>query len=245
MNRKEGKMRQIYTYQVIRYFPHILSDEFINVGVMLTSGKGKNRILKEDEARNMYCSALIGEKKKFLGVIEYLNELALDHRLLEGKHYFHNFRFSEERKSASEKMEDEVLEEIFDDYIGFKIQTENKKDEKAEILEQSIKLAKSQSFRNYIRLRTNQSTEFDFEVESIKKHIIHHSIVGKMTVKHDVTRMVMATRDNNNSRYDFLNISGKINPENQYLKKLEHNFVDTYPYKEKEQIAHYLELIAQ
>ena len=52
-------MRQINTYQVIRYFPHILSDEFINVGVMLTSGGKGSRILTEDEAKHIYCSALI------------------------------------------------------------------------------------------------------------------------------------------------------------------------------------------
>lgn len=239
-------MRQVNTYQVIRYFPHVLSDEFINVGVMLTSGKGMNRILTEDEAKHMYCSALIGEKKKFLGVIEYLNELASDYRLLESKHYFHNFRFSEERKVASEKMENEILDEIFEDYIGFKIQTQEKIDAKALILEQSITLAESSSFRNHIRVRTDQSTPFDFEVESVKKHIIHHSMVGKTTRKDDVTRMVMAAPDHkeNKNRYDFLNMNGEVNPENLYVKKLEHNFVDPYPYKTEEQIADYLERIA-
>ncbi len=239
-------MRKIYQYQTIRYFPHVLSDEFINVGVILTSGKGINRILAEDEARHMYCSALIGEKKKFLGVVEYLNELASDNRLLESNHYFHNFRFGGEQKIASEKGEMEVVNELFEDYIGFKIQTKEKIDAKALILEQSIKLAKSQSFKNHIRVRIDQSTAFDFEVESIGKQIIHHSIVGKTTLKHDVIRMVMATPDRkeNQNRYDFLNMNGEINPENPYVKKLEHNFVDPYPYKTEKQIAHYLEQIA-
>ena len=239
-------MRKIYQYQTIRYFPHVLSDEFINVGVMLTSGKGMNRILTEDEAKHMYCSALIGEKKKFLGVVEYLNELSSDKRLLESKHYFHNFRFGEERKVASEKSAVEVADELFNDYIGYKIQTEEKIDAKALILEQSIKLAQSPFFRKHVRVRTNESTPFDFEVESIEKQIIHHSVVGKTTLKHDVTRMVMATPDHreNQNRYDFLNMNGEINPENPYVKKLEHNFVDPYPYKTEEQIAHYLEQIA-
>lgn len=239
-------MRRIHTYQVIRYFPHVLSDEFINVGVMITSGKGMNRILTEDEAKHMYCSALIGEKKKFLGVVEYLNELSADNRLLESNHYFHNFRFAEERKVASEKSEIEVVDELFNDYIGYKIQTEEKTDAKALILEQSIKLADSPSLKKHVRVRINQSTAFDFEVESIKKQIIHHSVVGKTTLKHDVTRMVMATPDHkeNQNRYDFLNMNGEINPENPYVKKLEHNFVDPYPYKTEKQIAHYLEQIA-
>ncbi|CAA6816873.1 MAG: Unknown protein [uncultured Sulfurovum sp.] len=239
-------MRKIYQYQTVRYFPHVLSDEFINVGVMLTSGKGMNRILTEDEAKHIYCSALIGEKKKFLGVVEYLNELSSDSRLLESNHYFHNFRFGEERKVASEKSEMEVVNELFNDYIGDKLQTEEKIDAKALILERSIKLAESPSFRKHVRVRTDESTPFDFEVESIKKQIIHHSVVGKTTLKHDVTRMVMATPDHkeNKNRYDFLNMNGEINPENPYVKKLEHNFVDPYPYKTEEQIARYLEQIA-
>jgi len=238
-------MRQINTYQVIRYFPHILSDEFINVGVMLTSGEKGSRILTEDEAKHMYCSALIGEKKKFLGVIEYLNELASANRL-EENHYFHNFRLGEERKVASEKTESEILDEIFDDYIGFKIQTQEKIDAKTLILEQSIKLAQSQTFRNHVRVHTNRIAPFDFEIESLTKHIIHHSIVGKTTRKDDVTRMVMAAPDHkeNQRRYDFLNINGEVNPEDQYVKKLAHNFVDPYPYETEEQIAEYLEQIA-
>jgi len=239
-------MRQIYTYQVIRYFPHVLSDEFINIGIMLTSEKGMNRILTEDEAKSIYCSALIGEKKKFFGVIEYINKLASDNRLLDEKHYFHNFRFGEERKSASKQTKEAVLDELFDDYIGFKIQTENKINEKALIVEQSIRLAQSKNFRKYLRIRIDQTTGFDFEVESIKKQIVHHSIVGKTTLKHDVIRMVMATPDykEDKSRYDFLNIAGEVDRENIYVKKLEHNFVDIHPFKKEEQISHYLELIA-
>ena len=239
-------MRQIHTYQVIRYFPHVLSDEFVNVGVMLTSGKGTHRILTEEEAKHIYCSALIGEKKKFLGVVEYLNELASDSRLIEGKHYFHNFRFADEQKIASDKKEGELIDELFDDYIGFKIQTEEKRDAKALILEQSIKLANSNALKKYIRVHTSQSTAFDFEVESIQKQIIHHSVVGKATLKHDVTRMVMATPDykENQNRYDFLNMNGEVDPANPYVKKLEHNFVDIHPYGNEEQMAYYLELIA-
>jgi len=239
-------MRKIYTYQMIRYFPHVLSDEFINIGVMLTSAKGLNRVLTEDEAKQIHCSALIGDKKKFLGVVEYLNKLASDDRLQEEKHYFHNFRFGEEKTGVSDKKNEIVLHELFEDYIGFKLQTEEKKDTRALILEQGIELAQSAYFKKYVRVRREKSTLFDFEVESIKKEIIHHSIVGKTTLKHDVTRMVMATPDHkeNTNRYDFLNIRGEIDPENPYVKKLEHNFVDTYPYRTEEQIANYLEQIA-
>jgi superfamily II DNA helicase RecQ len=131
-------MRQIHNYQVIRYFPHILSNEFINVGVVLNSSKNLNRILTEEEAKALHCSAFIGEKKKFLGVIEYLNKLSTEKRLLESDHYFHNFRFGEKKQIASTKTESEVIDELFDDYIGFKIQNQDKLDERAIIIEQSV-----------------------------------------------------------------------------------------------------------
>ena len=178
-------------------------------------------------------------------MIEYLNELASANRL-EENHYFHNFRLGEERKVASEKTESDKLDEIFDDYIGFKIQTQEKIDAKTLILEQSIKLAQSQTFRKHVRVHTDRITPFDFEVERLTRHIMHHSIVGKITRKDDVTRMVMAAPDHkeNQRRYDFLNMNGEVNPENQYVKKLAHNFVDPYPYETEEQIAEYLEQIA-
>jgi len=56
----------------------------------------------------------------------------------------------------------------------------------------------------------------------------------------------MATPDHKEqqNRYDFLNMGGDIDPKHPYVKKLEHNFVDLYPYKTEEQIAEYLEQIA-
>lgn len=240
-------MRKIYNYYTIRYYPHVLSDEFVNVGVVLTSGKNTNRILTEEEARHLHCSALIGETKKFLGIVEYLNDLSSRNRLLESNHYFHNFRFSEEKKIASEKLETKIIDELFEDYIGFKISIHEKSDEKALIVEQSIKLVESSAFRNHIRIhQSKESKEFDFELESIRHKIMHHSNLGKSSLKQDVTRMVMATPSNkkNNDRYDFLDLSGDVDYASHYIKKLEQNFVDSYPYKYEDQIAKYLEGIA-
>ena len=239
-------MRKIHHYQTIRYFPHLLSDEFVNVGVVLNTSREISRVLSVEEAKHLHCSALIGDKKKFLGVVEYLNKLADENRLLENNHYLHNFRFGEERSIASQKSAQEVVDELFDDYIGYKLQTQEKQDAKTLILEKSIQIAQSNSFRRYVRVRTEISSQFDFEIESIQKQIVHHSIVGKTTLKHDVTRMVMATPDHKEkqNRYDFLNMGGEIDPENPYVKKLEHNFVDPYPYKTDVQIAEYLEQIA-
>lgn len=237
-------MRRIYSYQVVRYFPHLLSDEFINIGVVLTTKSSLSRILTEEEAKYLHCSAFIGEKKKFLGIVEYLNNFSLENRLLESNHYFHNFRFSEERKVASTKTEEEIINELFEDYIGFKIQSQNKLDTKEIIMEKSIKLVQSSDFKRYVRI--NRSNEFDFEIESIRRKILHHSNIGKSNWKQDVTRMVMSTPISKEQqyKYDFLDMSGNIDTSSHYIKKLEQNLVDIYPYESEDQIANYLKNIA-
>ncbi len=236
-------MRQIHTYQVIRYFPHVLSDEFVNVGVVLTSGKGTHRIVTEEEAKHIYCSALIGEKKKFLGVVEYLNELASDSRLLEGEHYFHNFRFANEQKIASDKKEGELIDEIFDDYIGFKIHSEKKQEQKEIIFNRSIRLIENE-FKSYVRFQ--KSEQFDFELESIKKHIKHYSNLGRISRKDDVKHMAFVTPSNklNHERYDFLDMTGSIDLKSHNIQKLQQNYVEAYPYNTEEEIGKYLELVA-
>ena len=237
-------MRQIYTYQIVRYFPHVLSDEFINIGVFLTSQRDQYRILNEEEAKHIHCSALIGDRKKFLGVVNYVQNLAESGTLVEGEHYFHNFRFSHEQKIASEKTAKEVVEELFDDYVGFKIDSEKKREQKEIILETSIRLVEH-SFKKYVRLR--KSHKFDLELESIKAGIIHHSNAGRSSWKNDVSAMVMETptKKNKKDRYDFLDITGKIDMKNPYVQKLQHNYVDIYPYQNEEDIAAYMEQIAQ
>jgi len=76
-------MRKIHHYQTIRYFPHLLSDEFVNIGIILNASEKISRLLSIEEAKHLYCSVLIGDKKKFLGVVEYLNKLSDENRLLE------------------------------------------------------------------------------------------------------------------------------------------------------------------
>jgi len=237
-------MRKIYSYRVIRYFPHMLSDEFINIGVMLLSGKGLGRILTEDEAQQLHCPAFIGERKKFLGVIAHLHRLESEGKLLEGEHYFHNFRFGDIQKLASEKDISEVVEELFYDYVGFKIATKEKREEKEIIYEASIKLVERE-FRRYIRVR--DSEVFDLELESIHTKIIHHSNIGKSSWKHDIMRMVYDTpaKKRKHDRYDFLDIKGKIEKSNHGIQKLEQNLVEIHPYQTEDERALYMEMLAK
>ena len=106
-------MRKQYIYQTIRYLPNIKSDEFINIGVILISNKKIFKLISMDDIENNNC--LFFNKRKLTGTLEYLNE-----NILKTPHYFNTFRFSDIKRITSDKEDDEVLEELFEDYVFWK-----------------------------------------------------------------------------------------------------------------------------
>ena len=120
-------MRSIYTYRVIRYFPHIRSDEFFNVGLWLWG--------KDLQPKKIY----IDEKQGHLEILSKfpsVNQQALTFFLERIKQetdanawYDNHLRFSETDSMASEQTIDEVANLLYDDYIGYKFHNneENRK----------------------------------------------------------------------------------------------------------------------
>ena len=234
-------MRKIYEYQVVRYFPNELSDEFINVGVMLNGEVQKERIISETEAKHLYCSVLIGENKKFYAMVEYLNKLVQDNKLRDPYQYFHNFNFSEVKVLASEDSEKAIIDELFETYIGYKLQSEEKLDRRIQLIQDSYKIAKT--FSNHLKI--HQSNRFDFEIESIKKRKIYHSNIGSIANKHDIFKMTWETplTKKENEQYHFLNIA-TITKENDAKERLALNKIDVYDYAREEEIHEYMKEIA-
>ena len=114
-------MRKIHEYQVIRYFPNELSDEFVNVGVMLNTTVKKERIISKVEATHLYSSVFMGDDKKFYAMIDYLHQLVQDGKIRDPHHYFHNFNFSEVKVLASSESIEVIFDELFESYIGYKL----------------------------------------------------------------------------------------------------------------------------
>lgn len=236
-------MRKIYEYQVVRYFPNELSDEFINVGVMLNGNSNRERIISDIEAKHLYCSVLIGENKKFYAMVEYLNKLVTDNKLRDPYQYFHNFQFSEVKVLASAESEDMIFDELFETYIGYKLQSEEKLDKRIHLIQESYKIVKNE-FKDYIQIHKGE--KFDFEIEHLKTQKIYHSNVGSIANKHDVVKMIMETplQKKRNHQYDFLDIS-TIAKENDYKERLDLNKIKLYDYSTEEKIVkHYEKLIA-
>jgi len=235
-------MRKIQEYQVIRYFPNELSEEFINVGVMLNGTTNMERIISETEAKHLYCSVLIGENKKFYAMVEYLNKLSHDNKLRDPYQYFHNFNFSEVKVLASSSNENTILEELFETYIGYKLQNKEKLDRKTQLIQESYKIVK-QEFKKYITI--HQSEKFDFKIESIKKRKVYNSNVGSIGNKHDVLKMTwdVPVFQKENETYHFLDIATIIK-ENNAKEKLALHKITVHNYSSDEEIQKYMEKIA-
>lgn len=236
------RMRKMYEYQVVRYFPNELSEEFINVGIMLDSAEKRERIISEVEAQHLYCSVLIGENKKFYAMVEYLNKLQQENKLRDPYQYCHNFRFSEPKHLASAKSEELIFDELFESYIGYKFQTEEKLDRRVQLIQESYKIAKNE-FKNFIQI--DKSKQFDFEMKNLKKNIVYHSNVGSIGNKHDIFKMTMETplHKKNVDKYHFLDIATIIK-ENDSKERLGLNKITVHNYASDEEIYKYMEKIA-
>jgi len=234
-------MRKIYEYKVIRYFPNSFSDEFINIGVMLDGTNQKERILNESEAKHLYCSALIGENKKFYGVIEYLNNLVEKGILYDEHHYFHNFEFSERKQFISEKNENEIVEDLFENYIGYKFQSEEKLDKRIRLIQKSYSILESE-FKFNKNIHIYKAEKFDFEIKHQRTQKIYHSNVGSIANKQDIVKMIMETplHKEKNHYYNFLNIATSTK-NNDYKERLDLNNIEYSDYSNEEKIVEYFE----
>ncbi len=236
-------MRKMHEYKIVKYFPNALSEEFVNIGVILDAAKPMERIITESEAKHLYCSALIGENKKFYGVIEHIHTLVQNNTLHDPHHYFHNFTISDSKHLASDKSEDEILEGLFETYIGYKLHSEEKLDKRMKLIQDSFKIVKKE-FKNHIAI--HRSLQFDFEIEHVKNQNIHHANIGSLANKHDVFKMTMETpiHKKRKHQYDFLDISTSIK-ENDSKERLALNKIKTYEYGGEEEIESYMkQLIA-
>lgn len=235
-------MRKIYEYQVVRYFPNELSDEFINVGVMLNGSVQKERIISETEAKHLYCSVLIGENKKFYAMVEYLNQLVHDNKLRDPYQYFHNFNFSEVKVLASSDSQETIFDELFETYIGYKLQSDAKLDRRIQLIQDSYKIVKNE-FPKYITI--HKSSKFDFEIETLKSQRIYYSNVGSIANKQDVFKMTWETplSKSDKEQYHFLDIA-TIVKENDSKDRLALNQISVHNYSSDEEIHKYMKKIA-
>ena len=114
-------MRKVINFQIIRYFPREISEEFINVGVILHGEKNTEKTISEEQAKKLYCPVFNGGNEKFSAMVKYLNKLQRENKLYDPHQYFHNFNYSEVKHMASKKSKEVILDDLFHQYIGYKL----------------------------------------------------------------------------------------------------------------------------
>jgi len=202
-------MRKLYNYQVIRYFPNINSDEFFNIGIHLTSDEKNIIHYINDEHLSKTMTFPSIEKKTIVKFIQMLElEKDINHW------YGNNLRFSEKKAFRSGQNFEEVLEILYEDYIGYKFHFKEKID-KIEVIKTATKKIILKDFSDYLDIK--EDAVFDFNLIDKKLHKNHYSSLGSMSNKENINSMIWKVEDfvyfngSSNSSFELLNISNPIN----------------------------------
>ena len=111
-------MRELFRYRILRYYPSLKSDEFLNVGIFLKSQNNKeiSVLICDDKKHYKKFLKMIGKNKEafkhhFNSVKEYRD---LTHS------YGEYLRFSDTMVMTSERGAKYVLKTLYRDFIGYK-----------------------------------------------------------------------------------------------------------------------------
>lgn len=198
-------MRKLYIYQVLRYYPNIRGDEFFNIGIKLNDSNKNTKIkfIENEHFSYLYRFPSI-EKKVIESMIEKLKQSENGLNTWYGNY----IRVSEERIYRSDDSFDIVLNNLYNDFIGYKFNKKEKIDTILKIKKDTQEMIEK-NFKNYLTIEENSI--FDFVVYD-KKNIKHLSDLGSITNKLHVNKMIWQREEtvvqyNSNMSFDFLNIS--------------------------------------
>lgn len=237
-------MRKIYTYRVIKYFPHIRSDEFFNVGIWLWDEKGNKKQIYID--RNQ-------EHIKHLLNFPSINKKALPFFLKNIKQeinaqswYDNHLRFSDIDSIVSEQDINEVVDILYEDYIGYKFHTREQKDRYAQANE-ITKIVYEKKFQNKLILELNNDSFYTINKKTNGKS---YGKFGSVNDKSDIQElMYFSLKDKN---YTKMNISllGIVPADEVEIQSCKEDFLDPNhiayaSYSSREDSERYLESILQ
>ena len=202
-------MRKLYNYQTIRYYPNINSDEFFNVGIHLANDEKNVLHFINDTHLSKLMSFPSVDKSTIVKFIDILNqEVNLSHW------YGNYLKFSEKKYFRSSQNFEEVLDILYEDYIGYKFHFKEKIDT-IEIIRQDTKKIIVNEFSNYIDI--NENTIFDFDIVDKKTSKHHYSDIGSLSNKEHINSIIWRVEDfllsnaKNNVSFELLNITNTQN----------------------------------
>ncbi|MEA2050084.1 MAG: DUF3037 domain-containing protein [Campylobacterota bacterium] len=235
-------MRKLYNYQVVRYFPNINSDEFFNVGIHLANDEKNIIHFINDEHLSKTMTFPSIDKKTIVKFIQMLEEEKnINHW------YGNNLKFSEKKAFRSSQTFEEILEILYEDYIGYKFHFKEKIDT-IELIKENTRNMIKKDFINYVDV--NENTIFDFEIIDKKLYKHHYSnliSIGNkenvLNMSWDVTQFLLSNTGKNNT-FELLNIKNttqNIQVANNILHRS--NIVEI-PYYDEDTRYNYLKQIA-
>ena len=236
-------MKNLYNYQVIRYFPNVNSDEFFNVGIHLANDiKNELHFIKDEHLTKLISFPSI-EKGNITTFIKMLDkEINISHW------YGNNLKFSNTKAFRSSQTFEEVLEILYEDYIGYKFHFKEKKDS-IEIIKQNTRDIIVREFTNYVEV--NENTIFDFEIID-KKHKFHHySNLGSISNKDNVKDMIWDVESFSlynvnllNTKFELLNIKNPHDDVQVANNILHKSHIESIAYYDEDTRYNYIKQVA-
>jgi len=230
-------MRNLFIYEVIRYYPNIRGDEFFNIGIRLSNANKQSKIefIQENHLTHIYRFPSI-QKKVIASMLEQLkaSESALQ------SWYGNYLKISEEKIYRSKDTFENVMNNLYEDFIGYKFHQKEKVNPIEEI-KKKTKLLIADEFKDYLKIE--KDSIFDFVIYG-KNEVKHFSDLGSASNKLHVNRIIWQRGEYGygsntvNNKFDFLNISNTDATIAENLLKI--NEVTVVPYDNDEVRYEYL-----
>ena len=234
------KMRKLYIYEVIRYYPNINGDEFFNIGIRLSD---KNKLHKTqfiEEEHLSYIYRFPSIKKQVID--RMIEELKASENSV--NNWYGNYvRFSSEKLYRSKESFDHVIQKLYEDFIGYKFHRIDKEDKLQKIKRDTKKIIKKE-FKHFLTIQEDK--KFDFVIATTKNKV-HRVDIGSANNREHVNKMIWLREEYQllskaqAEKFDFLNMSDSSSQVAETL--LTKNEIDLYAYADEESRYQYLRQI--
>ncbi len=169
-------MRNLFIYEVIRYYPNIRGDEFFNIGIRLSDSSKQSKIefIQEEHLKHIHRFPSI-EKKVITSMLEQLK--ASEHSL---QSWYGNYlKISEEKIHRSKDSFENVMKTLYEDFIGYKFHKKENIDPIEQIKEKT-KLLVTRDFKGHLSIEKDDV--FDFVIYD-RNRVRHFSDLGRLSNK--------------------------------------------------------------
>ncbi len=220
-------MRNLFIYEIIRYYPNIRGDEFFNIGIRLCNPNKQVKIEFIQDSHLAHLNRFPSIEKKIISSM--LEQLKSSGQTLDSW-YGNYLKISEEKIYRSKESFEDVMQNLYEDFIGYKFHQKEKIDPIEQIKEKT-KLLVADEFKGHLQIE--KDNVFDFIIYA-KNRVKHFSNLGSASNKLHVNRMIWQRgeyaygNDGINDKFDFLNISDKHANIAENLLKI--NEVTIVPY---------------